>query len=140
MSDASNRIVKHLLLLGAFLQREANRLLGDYGLNQQQFIVLKTIEEKGPLNQKNICSALLFEKSNVSKIIRKLEQDRLISITYPDNDARVSLLETTKKGNDVIERCMERLNEWNSTWVTALSDKEARQAVKILDKLTEKTG
>lgn len=134
------QIVKQLLLLGAFLQREAGRLLTDYGLNQQQFVVLKEIQEKGPINQKELCSFLLFEKSNVSKIVKKLETDGLIRTASAPGDSRVTLLSITKKGNAVVQQCMERLNRWNAEWLGALSEKELTRIGAALDALSNLTG
>jgi DNA-binding MarR family transcriptional regulator len=139
MQKERAQIVKDLLRLGAFLQREANRLLDDYGLNQQQFVVLKTIQEKGPLSQKEICSDLLFEKSNVSKIVKKLEQEGLVKTTWTDRDGRVSLTEIAGKGRATAAACMQRLGEWNSEWTARLSDADVKQAARILKRLSETT-
>lgn len=131
------RLVKELLRLGAFLQREANRLLAEYNLNQQQFVVLKTVQERGPVSQKEICSDLLFEKSNVSKIVNKLERGGLVTTSWADRDARISLIEITGKGLRLIDVCLDRLNKWNFEWTSRLSDAEVKQAGKFLNKLSD---
>ncbi len=129
------QIVQHSLRLGAFLQREGNRILHDFSLNQQQFIVLKRIEEQGPLSQKNICSDLLFEKSNISKIVSKLASMNLVTMSYSADDNRVSVLTITGKGKSVVDECMKKLNQWNSKWLTPLSKEEASQTLAVLNKL-----
>ncbi len=129
------QIVQHSLRLGAYLQREGNRILHDFDLNQQQFIVLKRIEEKGPLSQKSICSDLLFEKSNISKITGKLISLNLVSMSYSADDNRVSVLTITGKGKNVVVACMKKLNQWNSKWLTPLSKEEASQTLTVLNKL-----
>lgn len=128
-------IVKQLLRLGAFLQREGGRLLSKLGLNQQQFVVLKEIQEKGPVSQKEICSDLLLEKSNVSKIIKKLESEGLIEMVFSHEDNRISLLTTTKKGKKIINQGMQLLNEWNKKWLESLSEKDIKHAIDALAKL-----
>ena len=128
-------IVKQLLRLGAFLQREGGRLLSKLGLNQQQFVVLKEIQEKGPVSQKEICSDLLLEKSNVSKIIKKLESEGLIEMVFSHEDNRISLLTTTKKGKKIINQGMQLLNEWNKKWLESLTNRELNRAVSVLNKL-----
>ncbi len=128
-------VVKNLLRLGAYLQREGSRLLSGFGLNQQQFVVLKEIQEKEPISQKEICSELLFEKSNVSKIIKKLIIGKLVKISYAAGDGRLCLLSTTKKGTLLIDQCMTVLNNWNKKWLKSLTGHELKEAVKILDRL-----
>ena len=86
------RIVFNFLRIGAFLYREGNRIVSEYGLNQQQFVVLKYISRHQPINQKEIYSHLLFEKSNLSKIIKKLKNLDLIKKETDLNDSRYSLL------------------------------------------------
>ncbi len=135
MEKQKIQIIQHALRLGAFLQRTGNRLLHDSGLNQQQFIVLKLIEEKGPLSQKNICSDLLFEKSNISKIVGKLISAKLVSMSFSDEDNRVSVVKATAKGIRVVRDCMERLNHWNSEWLKPFSEKEIVQTLEGLKKL-----
>ncbi len=129
------KIVKNLLRLGVFLQREGNRLLNEFKLNQQQFVVLKEIQERGPLSQKDICSELLFEKSNVSKIVKKLALNKLVNMTCSSEDNRISLLIITERGNNIVEQCMMRLDQWNMDWLKSLSKKEIKQAAKMLDRL-----
>ena len=82
------QIVKSLLRLGVFLQREGNRIVSDFGLNQQQLVVLKEIQEKGPVSQREICSELLLEKSNVSKIVGKLYSQGYITVSHSERDNR----------------------------------------------------
>lgn len=128
-------IVKQLLRLGVFLQREGSRLLSGLGMNQQQFVVLKEIEEKGPLSQKEICSELLLEKSNVSKIIRKLESEGLIETAFSQEDSRIRLLTVTKRGKKIINQGMQMLGEWNNKWLESLSERDIKHAIDALGKL-----
>jgi len=129
------QIVKSLLRLGAFLQREGNRIVSDFGLNQQQLVVLKEIQEKGPVSQREICSELLLEKSNVSKIVGKLYSQGYITVSHSDRDNRRSILTVTAKGNSILDRCMERLNQWNSEWLRPMSARELNNTVGILSRL-----
>lgn len=129
------QIVKSLLRLGAFLQREGNRIVRDFGLNQQQLVVLKEIQEKGPVSQREICSELLLEKSNVSKIVGKLYSQGYINVSHSERDNRRSILTVTAKGNSILDRCMERLNQWNSEWLRPMSARELNNTVGILSRL-----
>ena len=128
-------IIKFLLRLGAFLQRKGDRLLEEFGITQQQFIVIKEIQEKKPKSQKEICSVLLFEKSNVSKIIKKLHNKKLIDININPDDQRITMLQITKSGEQLIDNCMSKLNSWNIEYLSSLTSTETKQAFQILSKL-----
>ncbi len=135
MDKKSNQIVISLLGLGAFLIREGNRVVADMGLNQQQYVVLNHIHAKGPVCQKEICSSLLFEKSNVSKIIKKLTALSFIEKGSSSEDARINRLEITKKGEETVEICNTRFNNGNERWLESLSEEERLLAVVTLKRL-----
>lgn len=129
------QIVRDLLQIGAFLQKSGNRITKEFGLTQPQFVLLNEIVEKGSVNQKQIVGELLFEKSNVSKIVKKLHSAGLIHISISSNDARYTTLSVTKKGRKIWNECMERLNSWSIIWLEPLNEKELTTSVRILSKL-----
>lgn len=137
MEDHRIYIVRQLLRLGAFIQREGDRLAGAYGLNQQQFVVLKEIQEKGQVTQKEICSEFLFEKSHVSKIIKKLKDAGLISMSASSDDGRSRLCMITAKGERTVKECMKQLNRWNRSWLGPLSKSDLKETYYRLDKLVD---
>lgn len=110
-------------------------MLSDVALNQQQFVVLKEIQERGPLMQRQICSALLFEKSNVSKIVKKLQSRGLVAAAPSPTDARAVRVRVTARGRRVIGRSMLRLRTWNKAWLAGLSARELREAQTMLDRI-----
>jgi hypothetical protein len=61
-------IIGKLMSISGILQRETNRLLLPYQLNQQQFSILFEITKANELKQKNMVNRLILEKSHVSKI------------------------------------------------------------------------
>ena len=130
-------IVKGLLRLGSDLHRLGNSITGEYGLNQQQFVVLSEIINRGPINQKQLVGGLVIEKSNLSKIVKKLKTLGLIKISSSPDDGRATLLSVTKKGKSIWEECMEDFNEWQINWASPLSDDEMSETIKVLDRLKE---
>ncbi len=135
MDEKSNQIVISLLRLGAFLTREGNRVVADVGLNQQQYVVLNYIYAREPVCQKEICSSLLFEKSNVSKIIKKLTDLSFIEKGTSSDDGRIHKLTLTKKGKEIINICNDRFNCWNERWLKSLSEEERLLAIVTLKRL-----
>ena len=88
-------IVQLLLKCGLFLQGEMNQVCRRFGLKQQQFSVLNEIVWHGPINQKELGEALLFEKSNVSKIVRILLEKKMIDVEVAPGDRRMWILNGT---------------------------------------------
>ena len=128
-------IVQLLLKCGLFLQREMNQVCQRFGLKQQQFSVLNEIVWHGPINQKELGEALLFEKSNVSKIVRILLEKKLINSAVSTGDRRMTLLFETPKGVAVWKDCMQAFHKSSTEIMSLLSEDEAAKAIRFLKKL-----
>ncbi len=128
-------IMRNLLKIGSGLHRNGDRIAGEYGLNQQQFVVLTEIIDRGPINQKQLIGGLVIEKSNLSKIVKKLKSLEFIEITPSPEDGRATLLSVTQKGESVWQECMGNLNTWSVSWIEPLTSDEIDQIKKILVKL-----
>jgi len=128
-------IVQLLLKCGLFLHREMNQVCQRFGLKQQQFSVLNEIVWHGPINQKELGEMLLFEKSNVSKIVRILLEKNLINSTVAPGDRRMTLLFETPEGLIVWKDCMQAFHKSSTEIKSLLSEDEAAEAIRFLKKL-----
>jgi DNA-binding MarR family transcriptional regulator len=115
-------IVQLLLKCGLFLQREMNQVCQRFGLKQQQFSVLNEIVWHGPISQKELGETLLFEKSNVSKIVRILLEKKLINSAVAPGDRRMTLLFETPEGIAVWKDCMQAFHESSTEIMFLLSE------------------
>jgi DNA-binding MarR family transcriptional regulator len=128
-------IVQLLLRCGLFLQREMNQVCRRFGLKQQQFSVLNEIVWHGPINQKELGETLLFEKSNISKIVRILLEKKWIDVEVAPGDRRMTLLFETPEGLAVWKDCMQAFHESSTEILSLLSEDEATEAIRFLKKL-----
>ncbi len=131
MTDA-NRMVKELLRLGVYLQREGARMTRKYGLTQQQFVVLVAVKEQGPVTQKEIVSDLLYEKSNVCKCISRLDALGFVSTRRSDEDGRCMECEVTDEGRKVVASCMRVMRQSNERWLQGVPERDLSAALKVL--------
>ena len=128
-------VVQLLLKCGLFLQREMNQVCQRFGLKQQQFSVLNEIVWHGPISQKELGEALLFEKSNVSKIVKILLEKKLIDFAVAPGDRRMTLLFETPEGAAVWKDCMQAFHASSTEIMSLLSQGEATKAIRFLKKL-----
>ena len=133
--ENKTQIVQLLLKNGLFLQREVNQVFRRFGLKQQQFSVLDGIVWHGPINQKELGETLLFEKSNISKIVRILTEKKMINVVTNPIDRRLTLLSETPSGFSVWKGCMQAINESSEIFFTQLPENEISQAIKLLKKI-----
>ena len=134
-SESVTQIVQGLLKCGQFLQREMNQVCQRFGLKQQQFNVLNEIIWNGPISQKELGETLLFEKSNVSKIVKILLEKKWIGVAVATHDRRLTLLTETPEGFAVWKESMQAFNQSSSELISTLSEYDQVNAIKLLKKL-----
>lgn len=134
-SEIVAQIVQGLLKCGQFLQREMNQVCQRFGLKQQQFSILNEIVWYGPLTQKELGETLLFEKSNVSKIVKILFEKKWIRVAVATHDRRLTLLSETPEGFAVWKESMQAFNQSSSELLSVLSENEQINAIRLLNKL-----
>ena len=126
-------IIGKLMNIGGMLQRQGNKMLLPFNLNYQQFSIFFEIAKVGKVKQKEMVNRLMLEKAHVSKVVKKLQQMELITITENDEDKRSYWLSVTKKGEEILKQCTEMFNKWNKKWISEIDDTELSS---ILDNLT----
>jgi DNA-binding MarR family transcriptional regulator len=126
-------IIGKLMNIGGMLQRQGNKMLLPYNLNHQQYSIFFEIAKVGKVKQKEMVNRLMLEKAHVSKVVKKLQQMELITITENDKDKRSYWLSITKKGEEILEQCSEMFHEWNKKWICEIDESELSS---ILDNLT----
>ena len=126
-------IIGKLMNIGGMLQRQGNKMLLPFNLNQQQFSIFFEIAKVGKVKQKEMVNRLLLEKAHVSKVVKKLQQMELITITENDEDKRSYWLSVTKKGDEILKQCTEMFYKWNKKWISEIDETELSS---ILDNLT----
>lgn len=143
MSDEKSRlterqetlVVQSLIKSGLFIHRELNLVCQQYGLNVNQFNVLNEIILRGPFSQKVLCERLLFEKSNISKIVRSLLDKELINVATAPEDRRLTLLIETQKGVELWKECRQGFYKSSTGLMSALSGEEIHNALNLLKRL-----
>jgi len=126
-------IIGKLMNLGGMLQRQGNKMLLPFNLNHQQFSIFFEIAKVGKVKQKEMVNRLLLEKAHVSKVVKKLQQMELITITENDEDRRSYWLSATKRGEEILMQCTEMFSDWNKKWICEIDETELSS---ILDNLT----
>lgn len=136
--EKSIAIVNDLLMVSNFLQRTANRHASQYGLKRLHLSVLTEIIEKQSCSQRDITGQLLIEKSNLSKIIKKLREMGLIEVTSVGEDRRKTLLKVTEKGNDLWQQCMGDLDILKQEFIRSIDDESLDTICDSLARLKER--
>lgn len=136
MIDRSSSVmVKNFLLIGACLHRIGDKIVSEFSLNQQQFVVLNEIKRVGEISQKLLAGNLIYEKSNISKIISKLKSCGYVTVKRSITDTRVTIVKTTELGDSVWTKAMAKFYAWNEEWVSNIDKKDVRQVIEAQESL-----
>ena len=134
-NDFPSIIIGKLMNISGILQREGNRLLLPYQLNQQQFSILFEIAKAKQVHQKNMVNRLMLEKAHVSKVVKKLQAMGLIQITPMPEDKRSAFLSMTEKGQKAVNECRAVFQDWNKKQFQTITPKEMSRILESVDKL-----
>lgn len=91
-----------------------NRHLNDLNINTTQLHLLFEIAHQNNINQEKIASRCNINKGAVARSIQKLEEKGLVERKIDENNRRQNIVSLTSKGKETLDKCIERLNEWES--------------------------
>ena len=125
--DQPEAIVDELAKISAFLQRQSQAVLSEFGLSPQQFDVLRAIREKGPAMQRDLSLEYLVEKSGMSKSVAKLVSLGLVVREPSPEDGRAWFIQATERGAAVADICQEQLIKSHCDWLEARGQEDQQE-------------
>ena len=128
-------IIGKLMNISGILQRETNRLLTPFHLNQQQFSILFEIAKAKEVQQKDMVNRLLLERAHVSKVVKKLQSMGLLEIIPIPEDKRSSLLKPTAEGRKLVDTCRAVFQKWNKECLEQFNARELDEILQSMDSL-----
>lgn len=130
-------VIGKLLHIGGMLQKNGNRMLQPFNLNQQQSAIFFEIAKAGRVKQKDMVNRLSLEKANVSKVVKKLEKMGLLEVTPTEDDKRSYWLSPTQEGVEVHNSCRTMFGEWNEKWMSEVEPEQLDAIIENLSLLQE---
>jgi MarR family transcriptional regulator for hemolysin len=94
----------------ALWQRKLAQVLGGFGITQTQYAILASLrwfeEKKEPATQAHLVEHARIDKMTVSKAIRNLERDGLVSREQSASDSRATSVRFTAQGRKTIQKAI----------------------------------
>ncbi len=105
------------------------------GITGEQFIVLDTICAKENIYQQQLSEIIMKDKSNTNRILKILEQKRLVTKEYGNvNNRLVYFLKVTEEGRRIVEDNMPKIKQF----ITEIFKNINNSEIEILHKLSHK--
>lgn len=109
----------------------------NYDLIHSDIDVMATLYFNGnALTPTELYSAAIFSSGGMTKVLKKLEERKLIFREASSNDKRSMLVCLTPLGEELIKECMDEVIKMKEKFFDVLSKKEKDSLKKILSKIT----
>jgi len=121
--------------------RKINSDLKEYGCNFLQSLILISIfmEKNKPVIPSNIAKTFKTSKSNVSHAISTLEKNKFVKRKTSEIDSRIWEIYLTTKGEKIINKLMQKIDQYENSFEDAIGKKHAPELIKNLNTIFETT-
>jgi DNA-binding MarR family transcriptional regulator len=128
------RVWRRLVRIAQKIAIAGSNLIETHGLSGAQFEVLAHIASEEGMSQQTLAEALAVTKGNVSQLIAKLEQERLIERLA---EGRTNHLYLTERGRSLINTVSPLHDSYISEKLSVLSEDELGTLYRLLRKLDQ---
>jgi DNA-binding MarR family transcriptional regulator len=116
------------------IEAASERFFRSQGLNSAQFDVLAQVGSHEGLTQQELADALLVTKGNISQLLARMEQERLITRRH---EGRSNILMLTKRGSERYAQVAPQQEALIASLLAPLSLAEQRELLRLLRKLDQ---
>ncbi len=130
----SSKLIYTIGLLWGQISNKLDSLLYKYNLNIAKFnilMIIKHIGSKDGIQQNEISQRLLVTPSNITKLLDRLEKEKMISRNPKENDRRVKLI----KISDTASSLLDEIWPYYSAEVIKITEKLAENDKQDIEKI-----
>lgn len=123
-----NKVANHI-------NTQLNKILATYDIAVEQRATLEIIKFEKDVKQTTIAQLLGKDKTTISRSLNVLEKKGLIFKNEIQNDKRIKVIKLTPKGEEVLEKTQESMNQFREKLHTSLQTHEILFLFNTLDKI-----
>lgn len=130
----------HLLAVSHWkLHQQLAKIFKESGLEvtPDQWFVLASLLNAGPLYQSQIAYTVLKDRAGVKRLIDQLENKELVTRKDSENDARTNIIDLTEKGKLVVVLLNELAQKNINTYFGNFNDNEVEQTKDLLKRFIQ---
>lgn len=126
------RLLIATVRVAEFFKREHSNVFKEYGLSFSKYNLLRALHasDKGQSRISDISRVMLVPNANITGVAKRLVQDAYIVKKDDPTDDRVTILEITKKGKEVLEAIEQEKDESLRMMLSGLTEKEKADLLK----------
>ena len=131
------KAIINILYTSNWLGTLHGHILKPYGLTRQQYNILRILrgQHPNPATIRLLTERMLDKMSNASRLVEKLRQKELVERDPCQEDRRQVNVKISEKGLELLKELDAALVEVDKTMRNGLTEEEAKELNRILDKL-----
>ncbi|WP_284483899.1 homoprotocatechuate degradation operon regulator HpaR [Sedimentitalea xiamensis] len=126
-----------LLRAREVVMEPVREMLGSTGVSEQKWRVLRVLDEDGPQEQTAIARNACLLLPSLTRILKAMERDGLITRTEDRLDRRRSIVEIADKGRKIVLDHTEASNALSQRLTDEFGEDELRQLLDLLNRLQD---
>ncbi len=111
-------------------------MLADAGVTEQQWRVLRVLDEEGPMDPTSIAERAVLLLPSLTRILQKLEDKGFVTRERDDSDRRRQIIRATQAGRNVIAANMDTSRRILTDLREKLGDERHETLIELLNELT----
>ena len=135
LSDSHRSLPIMLLRARETVMRRFRPILQKHGLSEQQWRVLRVLNEHGPAEPSEIAEASVILNPSLTRILANLEERELISRSPHESDRRRQIAELTEQGRNLIAEITPESTKIYSDLEQSFGREEVHNLMELLRKL-----
>ncbi|MEQ9695385.1 homoprotocatechuate degradation operon regulator HpaR [Shimia sp. SDUM112013] len=112
-------------------------MLADAGVTEQQWRVLRVLDEEGPLDPTTIADRAVLLLPSLTRILQKLEEKGLVTRRRDEHDRRRQVIAATESGSALIAANMETSRKILSDLRDRMGEDKHEALIDLLAELTD---
>jgi DNA-binding MarR family transcriptional regulator len=132
------KMVVNILRAGKIIDHKVSEVLKEFDITHSQFNILRILEAKMPekLSLAEVTSGLLFQTSDVSRLIDRLVTRELVDRTICPQNRRKIEVTITDKGLDVIRMAIPKIEKTlNGYYRSVINEKERIEVIDVMKRI-----
>jgi len=125
--ESTTRIVK-LCFNKAFTQL-------DVDITPEQWVVLDTLMDRGPLSQVDISGIIFKDAPTVSRLIDQLERKGFLNRLPSETDRRATVIKITTEGKNLVDHCLKEVKQLRELTWKNLSEEDYNHFTRIINQV-----
>jgi DNA-binding MarR family transcriptional regulator len=127
----------NIFLASNYLSSNGNGIFADHNITPSQYNVLRILKGIYPdgFPRCEIISRMIDQSPDVTRLIDRLEKERLVERFNSNEDRRLSIARITQKGLALLEEMHPRIVEYENILTKSLTKNEINELSRICEKI-----